>query len=461
MPIFPRRQLQRMLSELGPWLTKPKATDLVKRLDNRDPSQAIPAEYELGLAWAVSKVAHLHIDPNFGGKIPDLLSNNLFPDKPIVIEITALSDDAISGQPSMENTAKIINRFADTIIKKASKNLHYTFLETHGYRPVKLKTPIGPWTHENRYYRKRLTSWNFKLTREHEARLRKWLADGPPHQPLQINGEGTSVVVSWKKLAHPSLNTFSSMPSEVHDLTNNPVYDKLKEKEDQLRFVPDNYLKCIVLGDAGCTLLRQPTDFDSSERTVSGKEIVWKFLQGSSVDRVCIFSPRRRYENSPGDFDNPRLWHIYIFEKKERSPGYIDPMGTLNDLLPRPYLHAYQARSWMEQRFLAPQARGQYLPLSVSGGPMGATAKISARALIELLAGRMNATQFKNWITGDRNQFEVWLSKGYAISDIRFESQGADRDDDYVVLKMDIDPNASKLQIPDKLKSDPDIPQQS
>jgi hypothetical protein len=53
MPIFPRRQLQLMLDELGPWLVKSKATDLLKRIDNEDPDQSIPGEYELGVGGAL------------------------------------------------------------------------------------------------------------------------------------------------------------------------------------------------------------------------------------------------------------------------------------------------------------------------------------------------------------------------------------------------------------------------
>jgi hypothetical protein len=51
MPIFRRRQIQQMLNELGPWLTKSKAVDLLKRLEHRSPDQAIPAEFELALSW--------------------------------------------------------------------------------------------------------------------------------------------------------------------------------------------------------------------------------------------------------------------------------------------------------------------------------------------------------------------------------------------------------------------------
>jgi hypothetical protein len=453
MPIFPRRQLQLMLDELGPWLTKAKATDLRNRIESEDPDQCIPGEYELGLGWALSKTAELKISPSFGSKNPDFLSANLFPDRPAVIEVTALSDDPLSGQSSMERTANIINQFANRVRKKASNNLHYTFLETSGYRPVKLKVPIGPWTHRSQYYRKRLTSKKFILTVAHEAQLRKWLVNWPPPQPLRIAGQGTDVVVSWKEWVHPFTKTFSSMPSsEIHDLTNNPVYERLREKEKQLAAVPADYLKCIVLGDAGCQLLFQPNQQSDWSRRVSGKDIILHFLEDSDIDLVCILSPRRRNEHASWDNENPRLWHLYIFEKSEHTHNYYDRLNELCDRLPRPYLHGYQARSLVQQGMIGPQTRGHYLPTSYSGGGgHGVTARISARALLELLAGRMNEQHLKYWITGDKNLFEYWLSQGNAVSDIAFEPKGPDKDDDYVVLKFSQDPNAAPLNLPKQL----------
>ncbi|HBO42346.1 MAG TPA: hypothetical protein DD670_00075, partial [Planctomycetaceae bacterium] len=421
MPIFPRRQLQLMLDELGPWLSKSKATDLINRIDHEDPDQAIPAEYELGIGWALSKVADVEIGPIFGGKNPDFLSADLFSDKPAVIEVTALSDDALSGESSMERTANIINQFANKVRKKASDNLHYQFLEASGYHPVKLKVPLGPWTHQSQYFRRRLTSSKFKLTMAHEVQLRQWLSVWPPTQPLRIDGEGTAVVVSWKKWVHPRTKTFSSMPSEAHDLKHNPLYARLKEKEKkQLVFVPTDHLKCIFLGDAGCRLLRQPMDFDGTNRRVSGRDIVLKFLNDSKVDVVCIFTPKRRNENLTWNHNNPRKWHVYVFDNRTLGEKYYEKVFEINSKLPSPYLDGYQARSWMQQGMLAPQARGQYLGTTFSSGGKGVTARISARALLEMLAGRIDYEQFKHWVVGgdkDKNLFDHWLSQGQSISD--------------------------------------------
>ncbi|MGD0865493.1 MAG: hypothetical protein ABSA49_08050, partial [Rhizomicrobium sp.] len=176
-----------------------------------------------------------------------------------------------------------------------------------------------------------------------------------------------------------------------------------------------------------------------------------QFLRDSDVDIVLIFSPRRKDEHSARHHNNPRLWNIDIFDKWQRSSGYYDRLDELRELLPNPYLHGYQARSWMQQRMLHPQARGQYLQSSWGGHNV----KISARALLEMLAGRMSEAEFKRWITGDHNPFEHWLSQGYSISEIEIEPQGSEADDDYIVVKLAPDANASALRLPPQLLDSP------
>lgn len=158
MPILPRRRLQTMLDELAPWLTKPQAAHLLSRLDHRDPDSSIPAEYELAVGWALSKAAHLKVEPKYGGRVPDFESADLFSDRPAVIEVVTLSDEGLSDESLMERTANIINQFADQVRRKASKNLHYTFHETSGYRPVRLSVPLGFFTHRSQFWRQRLNA---------------------------------------------------------------------------------------------------------------------------------------------------------------------------------------------------------------------------------------------------------------------------------------------------------------
>ncbi len=81
------------------------------------------------------------------------------------------------------------------------------------------------------------------------------------------------------------------------------------------------------------------------------------------------------------------------------------------------------------------------------------TARISARALLELLAGRLNGAAIQAVDHGDKNLFEYWLSQGTSISDITFEPRGY-RDDHYVVIKFYKDSKASVLRLPRQLLDD-------
>jgi hypothetical protein len=454
MPILPRRRLQSMLDELGPRLTKPQASHLRSRLDHRDPDSAIPAEYELLVGWSLSKIANLTVEPKYGRRTPDFESSNLFADRPAVIEVVTLSDEGLSDESLMARTANIINQFADRVRRKASKNLHYTFHEISGYRRVRMRVPIGPFTHKSQFWRQRLASKNFELTHQHKAQMRAWLANWPPATPLILTGNDTGVSVSWKDWVHPRSKTFSSMPSSAYDLHDNPLYERLRDKEEQLADVPASHLKCIFLGDGGSRLLLRPNE--KSQQTVSGREIIWDFLHNSTVDMVCILSPRRRNENIISPHNNSRQWFVEVFDRQERPEGYYRRLNDMALLLPRPHLHGYQARSWMQQNLLSPQGRGQYLPLSYSGGQGRMTIRVSARGLLELLAGRMKPSEIETWITRGDNPFERQLALGRAISNIALESNGDDDDDDYVVITLADDPNASPLGLPSELLEEHD-----
>src|ERR1700679_3248810 len=109
MPIFGRRQLQRMLNELGPWLDRGKAKDLLNRLENEKPNQALPAEYELSISWAVSKIATLEIDRPAGSRTPDIYSPDLLTGGPVMADVAAVGDFTFSGSDTMPGGCHIYN----------------------------------------------------------------------------------------------------------------------------------------------------------------------------------------------------------------------------------------------------------------------------------------------------------------------------------------------------------------
>jgi hypothetical protein len=448
MPIFGRRRLQQMLDELGPWLLRDKATDLLNRLENVDPDQAIPAEFELALSWAVTKKAQLEIDRPMGTRTPDIYSPDLLPGVHLAIDIAAISDASLSGETLMRRAANIINGTCDQIMKGASTHLHYAFQERSGY----LRNSNG----RARFDRRRQITESFQIEPRLRSLLADWLKNGPAEQPLRLTSKDIDVVITWQEQVHPLLNTFCTMPSLAYDLRRNPLYRVLKSKSRQLQSVPSGIHRGIFLGDAGCQLFNNIDRVDRVNHTFCGQQVIDAFLADDrSVDFVTVFSVKRAKEGSWDSSKNSRIWYLYLFEQK-KSPDKLDlgRLARLRDVLPAPQLSGYEARSRHEQGMFSPQARGQYLPTSMTLGRHSMTITISARALQELMAGRLTAEQLQDWTLGSFNPFEQNLAAGRTIASVSFESKNVEADDDYLTFTFKDDPAAAPLRLPGQMRTE-------
>ena len=448
MPIFGRRQLQRMFDELGPWLNHHKAKDLLKRLENVAPDQALPAEYELVLTWAVSKIASLEIDKPMGTRTPDIYSPDLLPNAALVADVAAVDDVSLSGIATMRRACNIINLACDKIRKQSSKHLHYTFGERSGYA----RSSNG----RTKYYRHRLVSRDFQMDERLRNALETWLATGKPVQRLVWSTGDIGVSIEWRDLAHPFNNIFCTMPSLAHDLRDNPLYRVLKVKSRQLRNVPAGFSRAVFLGNAGCSLLNDIHPMGQGLNTFSGKQIIQRFLaDDNSIDLVVVFTVERLNRHWTHCFDDPRVWRSYIFHKSNVLPAdTLARLNLLTEKIPAPHLSGYEAHSWHEQGMCNPDARGHYLGSIMSSGRERMTLRISARAVQELMAGTLSPEMFTDSVFSKDNPVRHQLATGHTVSDVRFESKGADDDDDYLVFEFSADPAAKPLQLPARLKND-------
>lgn len=110
MAIFTRRRIQAMLNDLRPLLDGNKRADLVAGLNNKRVEQALPAEMELALVWAMRDFDCLEVEPAWwvNGKKPDAYVEGLLPDRPAVVEIASTNDNSISGQQLMDRCSQTI-----------------------------------------------------------------------------------------------------------------------------------------------------------------------------------------------------------------------------------------------------------------------------------------------------------------------------------------------------------------
>jgi hypothetical protein len=127
-------------------------------------------------------------------------------------------------------------------------------------------------------------------------------------------------------------------------------------------------------------------------------------------------------------------------------------MSKLISLLPPPRFEGYQARSLQQQAAYRHNARGWYVETRMTLGPSVMTIRISARAVLDLLAGRISLEQFQRF-TGledkptQANIFKHRLSQGDILSSARLEPGGVDEDDDWLVLELGRDPSAAPLTL--------------
>ena len=439
MPIFARRRLQIMITELQAVLPPRKANDLLRRLESKKTQDAIAAEYECGLLWALCKFGRTDIEPVIPGtkSVIDAVCTEIFPGQPTAIEITAISDDAFSGKDDMDRTANKIVAFAKRVHKDADKHLYFEFNEQSSHATGK-------------YVRSRCVDSTFKMTPELEQKLRGWLQsrDPFPSTPLRIVDGQTDVAITWRERVSPAFRTHCRMPPVAYDVEDNSLFKALERKGRQFAGIPADYIRCIFVGDAGCSMLRSLKAFSSTGREIGGESVIHHFLTKSKVSAVCVFAPDRRSQWGFGPYSTSVRWKVTLFTKSEPEQRALPAIQKVAMLLPKPRLEGYQARSLHVQGSFKPQAPGNYLGMHMKSNGFNTSIHVSARLLLELLAGRITLEQFhRRFDDGRENIFANHLASGFTIQKARLESAGIDEDDDHFVIEFGLDAAARPLEL--------------
>lgn len=432
-----------MLDEIAFYLDISKLNDLRARLENKRVEQALPAEIELGVLWALSTLGELDVEPEwYGDSRPDAYTEHLFEGIPCIVEITAMSDGRLSQEDDMRRVSTRLCEAANKIRKGQGKHLFFQFLEISGYT-------------ETGYVRRRQIDRDFVVSEAIADQLRTWLTQKSDRQPIQIQQGGTCVVVSWHAIPRGQhSNFFSSMPAEMYSLEENPLYETLKVKSQQLVSPAFEGLRCVVVGDVGARMLRHPNDSMRTHSTVTGQQVIEHFLSEASgaVDVVLCISPFRK-NFSLAFHREPIRWCASLYAR----PGLQMPEVGINKMmaaLPPARFEGYQARSLHQQAAFRHDTRGWYVgtSCSTSSGRSRVTIKISARALLDLLAGRITVEQFQHFTGLDERQgqcniFKHRLEQGDILTDVKIEHGGLDEDDDWLVIELRQDPAAALLKI--------------
>ncbi len=443
MSLFYRRATQRMLEECSSILTERQLQDFVARL-NRENEGSLHVQWEIALLYAVSRENIAECEPDLGRR-PDIRWTSRCSGNSFIADVRTISDE---GLEKSNPRWFYRNELAKQVKKEGFSEGHFSdrpaheMIGRHGNQKVRLKYPPKNESH-------RLFNKDF-----HE--FLDWIKkDNPEHAERRLKGADFDVTIYYQKNVNAIPAGGGNISYTVYySEENNPIFNALKSKALQLKNAKFEGVRGIILSDGGCNQLTSQMQ-DPANRTYNDHHVIQNFLgKNSSISFVMTIFARREH----GDifipfcplkihgkiFVNPQAKHPVTDEIKnalERSLQYI----------PQPKLDGWNAANHLRNGLDGPQ-KGWY-----AGAKMETNAhagsykiKISSRALLELLAGRMSLQTFMrehNINFGHDNFYDAMLSGGHTIQKSSLEHL-EDQDDDLIEFVFTPDFSAKAFEVP-------------
>jgi hypothetical protein len=205
----------------------------------------------------------------------------------------------------------------------------------------------------------------------------------------------------------------------------NPVYNALKSKGDQLKAVGYSGIRGIFLCDGGCQMLRTGPTWANFGRD----EVVRHFLkQFDSVAFVVALVIQEKWSSSKRNIIvEPTLYSL----PTRGADGELQ--AVVAELLRQFPKLVDTPENALRQHKLRNELSGRYWGNLIMGGDI----KMSARVLLEILAGEKNPSEFESdfGLKPGENPFKQMLQSGRLISDVSIEPR-PDKDDDVVTLRF-------------------------
>jgi hypothetical protein len=233
--------------------------------------------------------------------------------------------------------------------------------------------------------------------------------------------------------------------TQVFSLENNTIYKALESKVSQLEGTNFSGHLGIILCDGGCSFFNR--------RSITGlafsmDDVIKKFLhEYPSISFVITFGIEKERPLGPmSNKDNPYQIIIgYYRGHKFDTLGLNlhDVLEKVGSELPEPESNARNAMNLLKGRNPT-EGRSHWGGLRMTPGKQVTEVKISARALLEFLAGKVDQKTFfeqHGFIPSELtagppvNPFEGGLSKGQLIDEIKIEKSDTE-DDDWIIIRL-------------------------
>ena len=447
MAIFSRRSLHRLVNENSEFLLRRQTRRHVEALNRMEKEITLSAEWEVVLINALSKRGTVDHERDFGGtSYADVYwKSRDTPNRNFIADITAVSDKGLGQQNAYEALSAELNKILRSRnLNPAAFFVHVGANERGHYKggsKVRLKLP-GRARFGERIFGAAFYSFLDRIAK-----------NPTPADAFVIKTDETDLEIRYNPLQQYGGGSHLSY-TVVYLIDDNVIYNALSAKASQLAGTNFKGPHGIFLCDGGCRFLSSGTLDSLCSYTL--KDVISYFLhEHTFISFVATLVVKRKRQFTMSAFDeNP--YDVYLDLHPGSSYGDLgfDLMQVFERLsFPKPQLDAENAINhlkWASEWKKAHQGTYHYGGITVTQNRT--TVKVSARRLLELLAGKISQEEFlrhEDFLTVE-NPFEQALSTGQLV--VSLERTEED-DDDWIIFEMGgLDPAISRFTMPETRK---------
>ena len=416
-----------MLDDIAPWMPEKPLLELLARL-NTARANRLPQMWELAWLYALGAVLPVEHECPLPNGRPDLWFSVSDGHRrvPVVADITTLSDSALDSANPFQQLSEAVHQQA----RKAGMlgggfYVEVSHLEagTSGARKVQLLIPRGP-------------AFEQVVKRHLKPFVRKVAAEPMTPAMLEVDEPDAKFTVEYKGPSQYSGGSHRAYDG-VLSRENNVLFNRLSDKTRQLRGAPEGAVRMLVVCDGDCALLSR----DRPMEGFSAQQVAEHFLRGSqTIDLVLLVTVIEEGSSSFARRDQRYLRCGLVAAPFGRpahlTAGVIEAVKRVFEdavkKLPKPRMMPNNAL----RRNLVSEWSA-----SMEGGyeQGGDRIKVSARAVLELLAGSMTYERFAEvhgWTEGQFNMFSSRLASGQLFMSAGIECLAPEQDDDWLVLEF-------------------------
>jgi hypothetical protein len=408
-------------------------------------------EWEVVLLNALSRVGKVVHERDFGGRrYADIYFEALDnPKANFVADITAISDKGVDENNPYEALSNMLHKMVkESGLRANSFNLRvgrHPGPAFKGGPKVKLKVPG----------RARFSQTIFG--KEFELFIRRILKNPQRVDRYEVKTADADVEISYVPNQTYASGSYSSY-TELYSKTENSINQALENKASQLEGTDFRGPLGIFLCDGGSSLFSKRS---TAGLSYSVDEVIQYFLAThEEIHFVVTYTTGRKksYAVFP-HVDNPYVNHIRFYDGPKFNRIAFDLEGTLKRMaeqLPLPESEPRNALYWLKGRN-PDTGRSNWGGMQLSPGKETTKVRISARALLELLAGKVDQRKFfevhgfipsELRATHAANPFSIALQRGQLMHGVSIERLGFE-DDDWITFELKgPDPAISPFEVP-------------